>query len=148
MRAIRVQQDLHHHLLLALEGAGIGAEALLAELRAKGITVSDTSSAVHAGAERVRVLEVATHLVGDPCLALRLGQMIGIASYGSFGFALMSCANLREGAARKSICRDCAATACRSACRREKCIEVGDEENARCLEAQAPSDCCRGCGAS
>ena len=96
MRAIRVQQDLHHHLLLALEGAGIGAEALLAELRAKGITVSDTSSAVHAGAERVRVLEVATHLVGDPCLALRLGQMIGIASYGSFGFALMSCANLRE----------------------------------------------------
>ena len=95
MRAIRVQQDLHHHLLLALESAGIGAEALLAELRTQGITVSDTSLTVQS-AEWMKVLEVATHLVGDPCLALRLGQMVGIASYGSFGFALMSCANLRE----------------------------------------------------
>jgi len=39
MRAIRVQQDLHHHLLLALESAGIGPEALLAELHTQGITV-------------------------------------------------------------------------------------------------------------
>jgi AraC-like DNA-binding protein len=35
-------------------------------------------------------------LSGDPCLMIRLGQQLGIASYDSFGFALMSCASLRE----------------------------------------------------
>jgi len=42
------------------------------------------------------LLETAVELAGDPSLALRLGQRIGINSYGAFGFALMSCANLRE----------------------------------------------------
>jgi len=35
-------------------------------------------------------------LSGDPCLLIRLGQRLGITSYGSFGFALMSCADLRK----------------------------------------------------
>jgi len=42
------------------------------------------------------LLEAAVDLSGDPCLMIRLGQQLGIASYGSFGFALMSCANVRE----------------------------------------------------
>jgi AraC-like DNA-binding protein len=42
------------------------------------------------------LLETAADLSGDPCLAIRLGQQIGISSYGTFGFALMSCASLRE----------------------------------------------------
>jgi AraC-like DNA-binding protein len=49
-----------------------------------------------AGAESLLLLEAATKLTGDHSLVFRLGQQIGIDSYGTFGFALMSCANLRE----------------------------------------------------
>ena len=42
------------------------------------------------------LLETAVDLSRDPCLMIRVGQQLGIASYGSFGFALMSSASLRE----------------------------------------------------
>ena len=48
------------------------------------------------GSDPPATLETAVALTGDPTLALRLGQRIGIESYGTFGFTLMSCANLRE----------------------------------------------------
>jgi AraC-like DNA-binding protein len=96
MKVNRVQRDLFIQLLSELEKAGVSREQLFSELRLRGVTFSRASQAVVAGAESTVLLETAVDLSGDPCLALRLGQMVGIASYGSFGFALMSCANLRK----------------------------------------------------
>jgi AraC-like DNA-binding protein len=95
MKATRVQRDFFLKLAGELEKAGVSAEQLFNELRRRGVTLSDTSNAAVAGAEAMVLLETAVDLSGDPCLALRLGQMVGIGSFGSFGFALMSCANLR-----------------------------------------------------
>ncbi|MFT4519888.1 MAG: AraC-like DNA-binding protein [Halioglobus sp.] len=96
MKVNRVQRDLFRQLLSQLEKAGVSPEQLFNELRLRGVTASGTNQSVVAGAESMVLLEAAVDLSGDPCLAIRLGQQLGIASYGSFGFALMSCANLRE----------------------------------------------------
>ena len=96
MKVSTVQRDLFIQLLSELEKAGVSPEQLARELRCRGVTALDTSRAVVEGAESLVLLETAVDLAGDPCLALRLGQMVGIASFGTFGFALMSCANLRE----------------------------------------------------
>jgi len=45
------------------------------------------------------MLEAATKLPGNPCLAVNLGQAITIDSYETLGFALMTCANMRESTA-------------------------------------------------
>jgi AraC-like DNA-binding protein len=96
MKVNRVQRDLFRQLLSQLEKAGVSPEQLFSELHLQGVTSSDSDHAVIAGAEAMVLLETAVKLTGDPCLAIHLGQQLGIASYGSFGFALMSCANLRE----------------------------------------------------
>ena len=96
MKVNRVQRDVFIHLLSELDKAGVAPRQLFSEIRQRGVTLSDTSQAVVAGPDAMILLEAAVALTGDPCLALRLGQRVGITSYGSFGFALMSCANLRE----------------------------------------------------
>ena len=96
MKVNRVQRESFRQLISLLEKAGVSLEQLLAELRLRGVTAADTSQAVIAGAEAMVLLEAAVELSGDPCLMIRLGQLLGIASYGSFGFALMTCANQRE----------------------------------------------------
>ena len=40
------------------------------------------------------ILETAVTMSGDPLLALRIGEDIDLAAYGTYGFALMSCANI------------------------------------------------------
>ncbi|MFT4614130.1 MAG: hypothetical protein ACI9NT_001272 [Bacteroidia bacterium] len=96
MKVNRVQRDLFRRLISELEKAGISPEQLFSKSRLRGVTASGSGHAALAGIESMVLLETAVELTGDPCLALRLGQQVGIASYGSFGFALMSCANLRE----------------------------------------------------
>ena len=96
MKVNQVQREFFRQLLSVLEKAGVTPEQLFGELGQRGVSVSGTAQAVFSGSEALVLLETAVDLSGDPCLLLRLGQELGIASYGSFGFALMSCASLRE----------------------------------------------------
>ncbi|MDG1662517.1 MAG: AraC family transcriptional regulator ligand-binding domain-containing protein [Pseudomonadales bacterium] len=96
MKINRVQRESFVQLISLLEKAGVSPEQLLAELRLRGVIAPDTSQAVLAGAEAMILLETAVDLSGEPCLMIRLGQQLGIACYGSFGFALMTCGSLRE----------------------------------------------------
>jgi len=96
MKVNRVQREFLRQLILLLEEAGVSAEQLFSELQRRGVPASNSSQTVFTGSEAMVLLEVAVDLSDDPCLMIRLGQQLGIASYGSFGFALMSCANLRE----------------------------------------------------
>ena len=40
------------------------------------------------------ILETAVTMSGDPLLALRIGEDIDLAAYGTYGFALMSCSDM------------------------------------------------------
>ena len=90
----------HHaflgELLHQLQEAGVSSEQLIAELARRGIDASPGFQAIGPGFDALVLLETAVDLSGDPCLMIRTGQQLGIASFGSFGFALMSCANVRE----------------------------------------------------
>jgi len=93
--------NLAHHaffnqLLQLLDDAGVSREQLIAELARRGVNTSPAAESVSSGVEGMVLLETASDLSGDPSLMIRLGQELGIASYGSYGFALMSCANVRE----------------------------------------------------
>jgi AraC-like DNA-binding protein len=83
-------------LLHVLKEAGVSPGQLVAELARRGIAVSPNALTDISGVDALVLLETAVDLSGDPCLMIRLGQQIGIASFGSFGFALMTCANVRE----------------------------------------------------
>jgi AraC-like DNA-binding protein len=96
MKVNRVQREVFRQLISLLEETGVSPSQLLDELRRRGVALSGTRQGGYSDAEAVVLLEAAVDLSGDPCLMLRLGQELGIACYGSFGFALMSCANLRE----------------------------------------------------
>lgn len=90
----RVKRDLVLELLALLEEARITPSQLISYARTKGL--SEAKIGEHTPFDSVIMLESATELTGDPYLGLRLGQRLGIESYGTLGFALMSCANLRE----------------------------------------------------
>jgi len=96
MKANQAHHAFLNALLNLLKDAGVSSEQLLAELTRRGIAASPNIQAVAPGVEGMVLLEAANDLSGDPGLMIRLGQHIGIASFGSFGFALMSCANVRE----------------------------------------------------
>jgi len=90
----RLQRDIFNQLLYELEKAGVTPDRLISQSRLQGYPAS--AQTVLAGPDSLVLLETAVELAEDPGLAIRLGQGVGIASYGAFGFALMSCANLRE----------------------------------------------------
>ena len=92
----RLLYDLSKQLMSELEMAKVTPNKFFSKARQRGVTTTDTSQAGFSGLEWLALLETAIELTGDPCLAIRLGQRIGIESYGTFGFALMSCANQRE----------------------------------------------------
>ena len=96
MKVNQAHHAFFNQLLHLLEEAGVSPAQLFAELAQRGIVASPNAQAVGSGVDAMVLLEAAVDLSGDPCLMIRLGQQLGIASYGSFGFALMSCANVRE----------------------------------------------------
>ena len=96
MKVDRVQHEFFRQLVLLLEEAGVGIQQLFDELRSRGVTAPAAGQPVFEGSQARILLETSLDLSNDPCLMVRLGQQFGIASYGSFGFALMSCPNLRE----------------------------------------------------
>ncbi|ARN72718.1 AraC family transcriptional regulator [Oceanicoccus sagamiensis] len=99
MKANRLHYDVFRQLMSELEKAKITQDKFLSTVRKRGVVLPDASGAVFSGADSLIFLETAIDLTGDPCLAIRLGQKIGIESYGTFGFALMTCANQRESIA-------------------------------------------------
>jgi AraC-like DNA-binding protein len=80
--------------LKALEQLGVDSEQLFS--RYQKVQGSSASKGELTGMDFVLLLEIATELSGDPCLALRLGRTIDVFSAGVFGFALMSCLTLRD----------------------------------------------------
>ena len=60
----------------------------------KCLSVSDDTK--FSGLDIMYLLEAAEELSGDTTLAMRIGQQINIESYGTFGFALMTCATQRN----------------------------------------------------
>lgn len=96
MIANRLQHDVFTQLLAELKEVGVTREQLFSQFAKKGGSDSISSDGGFLGTDALILLEAAVELAGDARLPLRLGQRIGIESYGAFGFALMSCANLRE----------------------------------------------------
>ncbi|MEH6550132.1 MAG: AraC family transcriptional regulator ligand-binding domain-containing protein [Pseudomonadales bacterium] len=96
MKTNRLQRDIFTQLLSELEMARITPEQLLCRSRKKGMSESASNQTVFSGADSLIMLETAVELTKDPSLGLRLGQGVRIDSYGTLGFALMSCANLRD----------------------------------------------------
>jgi AraC-like DNA-binding protein len=96
MKLNRLHHDLFKQLMIELEMAKVNPDTFFSKIRQQGVTTTDPTQVAMSGAESLVFLETAVELTGDPCLAIRLGKQIGIESYGTFGFALMSCANQRE----------------------------------------------------
>jgi len=96
MKVNQVQHESFRQLILLLEKTGVSLDQLLAEVRQRGVSAFDVSKGGIASPDAVILLEAAVELSSDPCLMIRLGQQFGLASYGSFGFALMTCGSLRE----------------------------------------------------
>jgi AraC-like DNA-binding protein len=96
MKINQVQREFFRQLISLLAEAGVSPEQLFRELRSRGVTASGATQALASGTDEIVLLEAAVDLSGDSCMAIRAGQRLGVASYGSFGFALMSCASLRE----------------------------------------------------
>ena len=96
MKANQVHHAFLNELLYQLEDAGVSPEQITAELTRRGIGAFPNIHTVNDGIEALVLFEAAVDLCGDPSLMIRLGQQLGIPSYGSFGFALMSSANVRE----------------------------------------------------
>jgi AraC-like DNA-binding protein len=96
MKIDQVHQAFFHQLLQMLREAGVSPEQLFAELARRGVVASPKIQVVSSGVKSIALLEAAVDLSDDPCLMIRLGQQLGIGSFGSIGFALMSCANVRE----------------------------------------------------
>ena len=96
MKVSQVQREFFRELISLLEDSGVSRERLIGELGQRGVKASSTSPAVVTDSDALVLLETAVDLSGDPSLMIRLGQELGIACYGSFGFALMSCASLRD----------------------------------------------------
>ena len=80
--------------LKALDQLGVDSQQLFS--RYQEVQGSSASKGALSGTDFVLILEAATELSGDPCLALRLGRTIDVFSAGTFGFALMTCPTFRD----------------------------------------------------
>jgi AraC-like DNA-binding protein len=96
MKISRLQRDVFTQLMSELDKSRVAKDQLLSLARKKGMSELVAGQTVFSGTNTLVLLEAAVELTGDRSLALRLGQRVGIDSYGTFGFALMSCASLRE----------------------------------------------------
>lgn len=86
--------DLVKRLVALLEERGFAPEQLCSRPEVLRLSAEGTKSLNVAGIPIL--LQAAVDLTDDPTLMLRLGRQIDIASYGTFGFALMSCTDLHQ----------------------------------------------------
>jgi len=92
MNTSQVHYAFFNQLVEQLRERGVSSKQLFDELAARGITGPLAAE----GGDGPKLLEAAVELSRDPCIILRVGQELGIKAFGSFGFALMSCANVRQ----------------------------------------------------
>ena len=92
MNPSQVQYAFFNQLSERLREAGVSSQQLLDELAVRGIT----DPLAPEGGDGLKLLEAAVDLSKDPCIMIRMGQQLGVTAFGSFGFALMSCANVRQ----------------------------------------------------
>jgi AraC-like DNA-binding protein len=96
MKVQRLHRNLLKQLLLELEKVKVSPYELLLKSGLTDVAEQNNGQLIFTGADSLVLLEAATELTSDPSLAMRLGQAINIDSYGTLGFALMTCANMRE----------------------------------------------------
>ena len=100
MKGRNLQYDIYQRLLSCMAKAGVSPEQLLNRAYKKGLSVgkclSVSDDTKFSGLDIMYLLEAAEELSGDTALAMRIGQQINIESYGTFGFALMTCATQRD----------------------------------------------------
>ena len=99
MKVQRLHRNLIKQLLLELEKAKVSPEQLFSKSGLLDLAQQKNEQPTFTGVDSMVLLETATDLTGDPGLAIRLGQAINMESYGTLGFALMTCANLRASIA-------------------------------------------------
>lgn len=97
MKSDQLQYALFKQLLLELKKSNVTPEMLFSEVQSKGVVTagSDRPTKLE-GTDGLAFLQAAVELSKDPCLPIRLGQHIGLESYGTLGFALMTCTSLRK----------------------------------------------------
>jgi len=81
-------------LLTLLKEQGFTAEQLYSTPELQSLTANGSKPINTAGIPEL--LKAVVGLTNDPTLILRLGRMVDLASLGTFGFALMSCADLHQ----------------------------------------------------
>jgi AraC-like DNA-binding protein len=99
MKMLRLHRNLFKQLVSELEKVKVSPYELLAKSGLAGVFEQGREQPIFKGPDSLVLLETATELTGDPGLALHMGQAINIDSYGTLGFALMTCANMRESIA-------------------------------------------------
>ena len=88
--------ELVRHLALIVEQAGGTLEQLLVMSGLERTPIVGTSERSEQEANAIAMLQGAIELTGDPALPLHLGRRFDVASLGSYGFAIMSCAELGD----------------------------------------------------
>jgi len=91
-----VQLSLYKQLILELNEAGVSEQQLHKEAETLIAKLPASPPEQAAALEGMLRMETAVKLSGDDSLFLKVGQQVGIESYNTLGFALMSCANLRD----------------------------------------------------
>ncbi|MFT7403681.1 MAG: AraC-like DNA-binding protein [Zhongshania sp.] len=95
MTTNRLQNHLLTQILNQLERAQVPPGALFIEAGFPDISTAGQLVAALSGPDALPLLEAATKLTKNPCLALQLSEGVNLDLYGTLGFALMSCANMR-----------------------------------------------------
>jgi AraC-like DNA-binding protein len=88
--------DWIRHLVLIVERAGGSVDELLAMSGLERIPVVGVGERMKQETDAIVMIQSAIELTKNPALALHLGRRVDIASLGSFGFAVMSCAYISD----------------------------------------------------
>jgi AraC-like DNA-binding protein len=96
MRKGGARFDWIRHLALLVEQAGGSVDQLLSMSGLERIPVVGTGDRMKQETESLVMLQSAIELTKDPALPLHLGRHFDIGSLGSFGFAIMSCADIND----------------------------------------------------
>ena len=86
--------DLSQPLLDVVTQAGFEREQLFSMPELQAVLSTDEQGVKNTNT--IEWIEAACKLTNDPSIALRFGQQLQIASFGTLGFALMSCASIRD----------------------------------------------------
>ncbi|MFK8021523.1 MAG: AraC family transcriptional regulator [Pseudomonadales bacterium] len=87
---------LAERLLSLLADEGFSPEQLYSQVASPTLPESQRAEQAFNASDLPELLQAAVNLSNNPGLMLKLGQRLDIASLGTFGFALMSCASLKD----------------------------------------------------